>query len=406
MVRKVVGWVLLVGVLFVVLSFFAGFDLFSVGSVGTDVVPVGVVAVTPEVVDGRLGDFYGGVVPGRSFGLIRGFYVIDGAECSVYPDFSGSFVASETFKCFENDGGNPGVYESFTFELFGSEEGFIGRRDVRVGGFGCLPTKVGQLYWFDLYYCNSDGVERSCLESDDGLDKYEKGTLYITIGDDSDSFSDYCASGSKLIERYCCGNDDTSTCSDTVICAYGCLDGACLRASSATVDCYYCDGEDLRVKTLDGSVCSGIYSKTALNCLEPDDPVVGVDCYLCDGGVVKKTFFSDVDECFSPYVLIPPQDCSGGDGDSGVSVTCQFCEDGSFVEFVFWDETGFGHCPDGSWVFDSVDAPVSCRNGCVGEDCDGGFDVRWYVFVGLAGLLVVLLVGLGLFGGKHKGGRK
>ncbi len=141
--------------------------------------------------------------------------------------------------CEDSDGGKD-YYERG--KVYGYENGdFYSFQDE------CREDEYGYTYLRE-YYCNGDEyayedrqcncvdgickeVERTaCDDSDGGIKEYSKGTVtitdYWTDGTTTQqNYTDYCIDSRTLREYYCTSNGMSS---ETIQCAYGCEDGACI----------------------------------------------------------------------------------------------------------------------------------------------------------------------------------
>jgi len=81
-----------------------------------------------------------------------------------------------------------------------------------------------------------ESTNRICRESDGGLNKYEKGTIFYSYRGNEKEYTDYCyeektlGKYKRLSEYYCTVYDRIRT--KRYICENGCKDGACTQAAS------------------------------------------------------------------------------------------------------------------------------------------------------------------------------
>ena len=168
----------------------------------------------------------------------------------------------------------------------------------------------GEIYWNYLdclsgYGCSNGrcvytGLE--CDDTDDGQDRYEKGT----VTGDGDTYTDYCLDDDTVREYYCSG-DEVSYKSLGCPSGYECSDGKCISAI-----CSDSDGNDVYIY---GHVTKGASTYNDY-CLDSTN----VREYWCDGNDVESTTY----ECPGGYV------CSSGKCVVGCTDT-----DGGTNEFVY-----------------------------------------------------------------------
>lgn len=158
-------------------------------------------------------------------GFLRGqpFTVVDGATCSLYPDWGADYTPpdSSTLELCHNNDNHIGVVFQL-FEVTSSGWTYIGDRQILENQRGCFDVDYGKNYHYDIYFCD-ERVTRECIDSDGGINVDTKGTVTFTLGGDSTVVEDRCESSARILERYC--DSDDSVVTEARFC--DCLNGAC-----------------------------------------------------------------------------------------------------------------------------------------------------------------------------------
>ncbi len=164
-------------------------------------------------------------------------------------------------------------------------------------------------------------VDKTCTDSDGGLDYYTKGSVtvctFTDTGGGCGGASDSC-SGDVLTEGYC-ENNDSKTIKYT--CPYGCSNGACLSTGTTTT--------------------------IPTTCTDSDS---GKNYYI--KGTVKNQFGSFVDGCSSNGLACPGSNCIENGQWNGKNlkfVDEMYCEEGSYKVGSISYECPYG-CVDGACV--------------------------------------------------------
>ncbi|MEM2949302.1 MAG: hypothetical protein QXT05_02810 [Candidatus Bilamarchaeaceae archaeon] len=238
------------------------------------------------------------------------------------------------------------------------------------------------VYWNYLdcpsgYTC-SDGrciyVGPECRDSDDGQDKYEKGTVTV----DGSRYTDYCTDSNTVREYYCSDSKTVSYTSLNCPSGYLCSDGRCVPAPTCTDS----DGGDIYTAGYVRRDSSTYYD----SCVSTTE----VREYQCEGTEVKSYVYT----CPTGYA------CSGGR-----CVASCYDSDGGKYQYVygtvFVGDAGYGdrchntdsvieyYCERGGmgWTILNCGDGYACSSGvCVPtcEETDRGIEpsVRGMVYYG------------------------
>ncbi len=258
---------------------------------------------------------------------------VGGASCSTYPDLSMTYTASALNKCYTNN-----IHLGAVFQMFKviSEDPYdtdpMGSKEVLQGDKQCFATVIGQLYHYDVYFCDNPLETNTCDDTDAGVDYFNKGTVsFSTNAYNMQDFDDYCSSTTKLNERYCDIDDSVQT--QIYTCADKCEDGECVvvTPTTKTITCYplmaNCVAKTFTVGLTDD--CSDVdyngydvasYS-TYSDCddiLNPDvptpDPTTNCGKWVsmgCDGDMGKEQCFDPTSSIYGDTRLVVNADCSG-----------------------------------------------------------------------------------------------
>jgi hypothetical protein len=255
---------------------------------------------------GDIAEFYGIAETGTTTGY----------SCTAHYSYNGQPFTSESLTLDDTCQGQPcNINDKFTHEITSS-----GTDHEICIIYDCIGTND----WHDTDCVFFDVVDVQCIETDDGEDISEKGT--ITYGDITRT--DSCeASSSNKVNEYACGSDGyyltVITCNPGDICK----DGACTAV---------CDPSDTSKYYCDGNIWHDDCNDITVDCTETDE-VCGysdeVEFYACIS--TECTSDSDCDdnnECTE-------NECSGGgcqyignpmDGtDCGID---KVCSGGSCIE--------------------------------------------------------------------------
>jgi hypothetical protein len=106
--------------------------------------------------------------------------------------------------------------------------------------------------------CDSS-LQPCCIDSDNGLNYYTKGTCKDRIGPTTE-VTDFCGSGqwANIVYEHACNNQDDCY-EDTYICPYGCKDGACLTTPTTTTILATCNETDGGNKPLVKGITTDLY---------------------------------------------------------------------------------------------------------------------------------------------------
>jgi len=197
-----------------------------------------------------------------------------------------------------------------------------------------------------------------CIDTDGGINNYEKGATYMYGGAKS---NDYCVDTNSQMEYWCAiassYNEQYITIdSDSSLCEFGCLDGACKRAS----DQYCGDGKKNNDEQCDKTDLGGMTCAT--KGFDGGQLACSANCIFDTSGCTKNN----------------PPTCVDTDGDNKTIKGSVSGIDPNGLTFVEWDKCSVGDMknlteylcvPDGKDGKIKSTKSYACDYGCVDGAC-------------------------------------
>ena len=272
-----------------------------------------------------------------------------------------------------------------------------------------IPTRdTGSCCLASCYESEEEPLEATCIDSDDGRNHYEKGTL--SVRGYGEKYEDKCAFGDKegttavegcsgssscyLWEFYCSylGADYAS--SETINCPNGCLNGACIQlTTNETATCV--DSDDGKEPFVKGNVNYNIDGKNYVaedwcstnqgnggyveSCSGDNCNLIEIICSETTGGS-DYTLITCGDGCKNgACIVVTPTEETGpieiSNEIKGEPNTCNGCElDGKCYPLGY--RKGGEYCFDNYEFMRQLEAEESCDNNfecksnvCVSDEC-------------------------------------